>query len=235
MKKHTLSAAVRDVVGRKVKNLKKQGLLPATIYGKKIKSVSVSVKIDELLKVHKETGESGLVELTLQNEVRPVLIHNVQINPVTSVPIHVEFYQVDLKEKVQANVPVEFTGEPAAVTNKIGVLLTIHDEVEVEALPADLPEKIEFDVTFLAEVHAEVKVKDLHVPKGVTVLTEAELVLAKIGSLISKEAVAEEAAETAAAQATAAEAGTEGTAATPAEGAAVTESTPDKKEETKKE
>lgn len=237
MKKHTLSATMRDLVGRKVKNLKKQGLIPASVYGKKIKSVSISVKAEELLKVYKEAGESGLVELSLQNEVRPVLIHNVQINPVTSVPIHVEFYQVDLKEKVQANVPVEFTGEPLAVTSKVGVLLTIHDEVEVEALPADLPEKLEFDVTALAEVNAEVKVKDLVVPKGVTVLTEAELVLAKIGSLISKEAEAEEAAAeaAAAAAATTAEAGSEAGAATPAEGAPSSDATQDKKEEAKKE
>ncbi|MBI3577748.1 50S ribosomal protein L25 [Candidatus Gottesmanbacteria bacterium] len=240
MKKHTLSAQKRDLVGRKVKNLRKQGLVPASIYGKKIKSAAVSVKTDEFAKVYKEAGESGLIELSVGSDVRPVLIHNVQVDPIRGKPLHVEFYQVDLKEKVHAKVPVEFTGEPVAATNKIGVLLTITDEVEVEALPTDLPEKFTVDVSPLADIDAEIKVKELKALAGVTVLTDGELTLVKIGPLISKEAQAQAAAEAAAAAAAAAQ-------ATPAEGAAegkeevATEEKPtetppaEKKEEEKKE
>lgn len=235
MKKHTLVAQNRDLVGRKVKNLRQQGLIPATIYGRHVKSVSVSVKVDEFARVYKEAGESGLVELTLDKALHPVLVHNLQREPVLGTYLHVEFYQVDLKEKVQTKVPVEFVGEPSAVANKTGVLLTIHDEVEVEALPADLPQKLVLDVAALAEVHAEVKVKDIKVPAGVTVLTDAELTLAKIGSLVSREAEAQEVAETAAAAAASAEAG--GAAAetgAPAEGTAPTPAPSQKKEEEKK-
>ncbi len=206
MKKHALTAEKRDLVGRKVKNLRKEGKTPATVYGKDIKSVSLTVGHDAFVKVYAEAGETGLVELSVGGEVRPVLIHTVQKDAVKNNLLHVEFYQVDLKEKVHAKVPVEFTGVSAAQTNKVGVLLTIADEVEVEALPTDLPEKIMVDVSHLAEVDAEVKVKDLVIPHGVTILTDAEQSLVRVGSLVSKEAEAQAAAEAAEAQAAAAEA-----------------------------
>ena len=206
MKKHTLSATARNMTGRKVKKLRLQGLIPGSIYGKKVKSISVSVKVDEFAEVYKEAGESGLVELTLNKDIHPVLIHKVQREPVLGTSIHVEFYQVDLKEKVQTKVPVEFVGEPLAVTNKVGILMTIRDEVEVEALPADLPEKLAINVSGLAEVDAEVRVKDLKTPSGVEILTDVELTLVKIGALVTKAAEAEEAAEAAAKAAAAAEA-----------------------------
>lgn len=240
MKKHSLSAQPRKLVGRKVKNLRRQGLVPATVYGKKVKSASVSVKHEDFAKVYKEAGESGLVELSLEKEVKPVLIHNVQLDPVKGTPIHVEFFQVDLKENVQTRVPVEFVGEPVAVSNKVGVLLTIHDEVEVEALPTDLPEKLTIDVSALSEVDQEVKVKDLKAPAGVTILDEAELTLAKIGPLITKEAeklAAEEAAAAAAAAAEVAPAaeGVEEGKVAPAEEKPAGAPAEEKKEEEKKE
>lgn len=225
MKKHTLSATPRDLVGRKVKKLRKQGLVPATIYGKEVKSVSVSVKTDEFSKVFQEAGESGLIELTLGKVVRPVLVHSVQTDPVRDTILHVEFHQVDLKEKVRTHVPVEFTGEPAAVANRLGVLLTIADEVEVEALPTDLPEKLVIDISGLSAVDAEVKVKDVKVSKDVTVLTDAEQTLVKIGALVTKAAEAEAAAEEAAKAAAeaAAEAPTEGATEAPVEAPSVEE------------
>lgn len=240
MKKYSLSATPRNLVGRKVKTLRKQGLVPATIYGKKVKSVSVSVKTDEFTKVFQEAGESGLVELTIEGEKktaglpagRQVLVHSVQTDPVRDTLLHVEFHQVDLKEKVRTHVPVECTGEPAAVANKLGVLLTIADEVEVEALPTDLPEKLVIDISGLAEVDAEVKIKDLNVPTGVVVLTDVEQTLVKIGALVTKAAEAEAAAEEAAkAAAEAAEAPAEGAPAEPA----AEEKPEEKKEEVKKE
>lgn len=205
MKKHSLTAEARSVSGRKVKNLRKKGLVPGSVYGKKVKSVSVAINLDSFIKVYQEAGESGLVELKVANEVKPVLIHNVQKNPLTGSPIHVEFYQVDLKEKVHAKVPVEFTGESAAVREKQGVLLTILDEIEVGALPTELPEKIEVDISGLSAVGEEIKVSDLKISSAVTVLTEAGLTIVKIAALVTKEAEAEAAAEAAAAATAAAE------------------------------
>lgn len=197
MKKHTLAANKREALGRKVKKLRATGQIPASIFGKKIESTSVSVALDQFIRVYKEAGETGLVELAVGGSVRPVLIHHVQKDPVTSTILNIEFHQVDLKVKVHANVPLVTIGESPAVTQKKGVVLTILDEIEVEALPTDLPEKIEVDVRGLSEVNAEVKVGNLKIPTGVTVLSDASLTVVKIGSLVSREAEAEAAAEAA--------------------------------------
>ncbi|MBI3955733.1 50S ribosomal protein L25 [Candidatus Gottesmanbacteria bacterium] len=197
MKKHSLTATKRDLLGRKVKKLRAAGQIPATVYGKKVKSVSVAVAADAFGKTYGEAGETGLVELSLNGSVRPVLVHHVQKHPVTGAVLHVEFHQVDLKQKVHANVPLVLVGDSPAVAEKKGVLLTILDEIEVEALPTDLVDKIEVDVSMLSEVNQEVKVKDLKVPSGLTVLSDAELTVVKVGSLISREAEAEAAAEAA--------------------------------------
>ncbi|MEK7543697.1 MAG: 50S ribosomal protein L25 [Patescibacteria group bacterium] len=238
MKKHSLAAMKRDSLGRKVKKLRVAGQLPATVYGKKVESASVTVEADAFAKTYGEAGETGLVELSVGGTVRPVLIHHVQKHPVSGTILHVEFHQVDLKEKVHANVPIVLVGESPVVSEKRGVVLSILDEVEVEALPTELVENIEVDVTLLSEVGQEVKVKDLNVPAGLTVLSDAELTIVKIGSLITKEAEAEVAAEAAkAAEATAAvpAEGAEGAAATAPEGAAPAEKPKDENKEAKKE
>lgn len=199
MKKYTISATNRTLVGRKVKNLRKQGQIPATVYGKDLKSATIVMAGDLFLKVYKEAGETGLIELHIEKDVRPVLIHTVQIDPVSNAILHVEFHQVDLKEKVHAKVPVELMGISPAVEQKVGVLLTVLSEVEVEALPAELPEKIAVDVTGLSEVNQEVKVGDVQTTSGVTILTDAGLTIVKIAPLVTKEAVAQAAEEEAAA------------------------------------
>lgn len=237
MKKFTLAAQPRTVTGRKTKNLRKSGILPGTVYGKKVKSVSVQVKSDEFAGVYKDAGETGVVELKLEKEVRPTLIHNVQLDPVSDTPLHIEFFQVDLKEKVKTKVPVEIVGESPVVVQKQGVLLTLLSEIEVEALPTDLPEKITADVSVLTSVDQELKVNNLTIPSGVTVLTEGGVSVAKVGSLVTKEAEAEaKAAQEAAAQAAAAAAPTEAAPA-PTEGApkpAETGSTPTEKPQEEK-
>lgn len=238
MKKHSLAATKRDSLGRKVKKLRVAGQLPATVYGKKVESASVTVEADAFAKTYEEAGETGLVELSFGGAVRPVLIHHVQKHPVSGTILHVEFHQVDLKEKVHANVPIVLVGESPVVSEKRGVVLSILDEVEVEALPTELVENIEVDVTSLSEVGQEVKVKDLKVPAGLTVLSDAELTIVKIGSLITKEAEAEAAAESAKAAEAAAAApaeGAEGAAAPAPEGAAPAEKAKEESKEAKKE
>ncbi|MBI5448910.1 50S ribosomal protein L25 [Candidatus Gottesmanbacteria bacterium] len=197
MKKYTLSAEKRTLVGRKVKNLRKQGLLPATIYGRKVTSVTLTIRADDFAKLYKSAGETGLVELTAAGAVHPVLIHTVQRDAMTHAPLHVEFLQVDLKEKVKTKVPLAFTGIAPAVAQRLGVLLTVLDEVEVEALPTDLPERIDVDVSGLADVNKELKVSDVKAPSGVVILSDPALTLVKIGSLVSKEAEAQAAADAA--------------------------------------
>lgn len=218
MKKISLSVTPRKVLGKKVKKLRKEGVLPANVYGKDVKSESVQVPFKEFEKVYKEAGETGLVELQVEGKVRPVLIHNIQFDPVSHEPLHADFYQVNLKEKVKTMVPLSFVGEPAAVTNKVGILLEQLSEVEVEALPTDLPENIEVNVEKLANIDEQITVGDIKAPTGVTLLTDAGQVVAKIGELVTKEAAEQAAAEAAAAEAAKAETAEATGEAVPAEG-----------------
>jgi len=222
VKRYQLKVTERKVLGKQVKRLRREGILPCNIYGKDLKSTAVQVPEKDFLAVYKEAGETGLVDIELGDKKTPVLIHNMQKNFRGQI-LHADFFQVNLKEKVKTMVPLEVVGEPKAVLDKIGILMNIISEVEVEALPAELPEKIEVNVEHLANIDEQITIADLKVPEGVTVLTDAEQVVAKIGELVTKEAQEEAAAEAAAAEAAKTEGAAEGEATaegeTPAEGA----------------
>lgn len=212
MKRPSLTVQKRDVLGKKIKRLRKTGVLPANIYGKGVESLAVQVPYKEFEAVFKDTGETGLIDVVVDGQARPALIHNVQYHHVTRIPLHADFYQVNLKEKVKTMIPVVTLGEPKAVTEKVGLLLQPISEIEVEALPADLPEKIEVNVENLAAVDEQITVADLKISSDVTVLTDSAQVVVKIGELVTKEAAQEAAQEAAAAEAAKAE-GEEETAA----------------------
>jgi large subunit ribosomal protein L25 len=216
VKRYHLKVGKRTVLGKQVKKLRREGILPCNIYGKDLKSTAVQVPEKDFLAVFKEAGETGLVDVELEGKTTPVLIHNMQKNFRDKI-LHADFFQVNLKEKVKTMVPLEVLGEPKAVLDKLGILMNIISEVEVEALPTELPEKIEVNVEHLANIDDQITVADLKVPAGVTVLTEGEQVISKIGELITKEAQEQAAAEAAAAEAAKAETAVE-EGAVPAEG-----------------
>lgn len=228
MKRHLLKVEKREVTGKKVKQLRKKGILPANIYGKDVKSTAVQVALKDFEAIYKETGETGLLDLELNNEKKPVLIHNVHFDYLKQVPLHADFYQVNLKEKVKTMVPITLINEPKAVTDKLGLSMQTLNELEVEALPADLPEKIEVDVANLAAVGDQITVENLKKPSGVEILTDPTQVIVKISELVSKEAEEEAAREAAAAEAAKAE-------STAEEGAQTKEAEGEIKEETAKE
>jgi large subunit ribosomal protein L25 len=181
MDKKILKAEERKISGRKVKTVRAQGLLPGNIYGKKIKSLAVQVDRKEFEKVYKEVGETGLVTLQVGKDERPVLVHKVQVHPVTDEPIHIDFRQVDLKTKVTAEVPVEVTGESPAEKQGIGTVVQYINQVEVEALPADLIEKFIVDTSALAEVDQAIYVKDLKVDKSkIEIKTNGDEIVVKV-------------------------------------------------------
>ena len=191
MNKLTLKAEVRKISGRKVKNLRKDGILPGNISGKKIKSEAVQVVFKDFDKVYKEAGETGLVTLEIGKEEKPVLIHNLQVNPVSDVPVHVDFLQVDLKEKVEADVPVELIGESPAEKQALGTVVQYINEIKVEALPMDLPEKFEVDTTELSEVDQAIYVKDLKVDRAkVDIKTGPDEIVVKVEPPQKEEVVA---------------------------------------------
>ena len=161
MKAISLDAVKREITGKKVRVLRKEGLIPVGVYGKDVKSLSLSVKANEFEKVYSKVGETGLVDLKFEGKSLAVLVKNVQIHPLSRQILHAELHAVKLTEKIKAKVPVQLVGESPAVQNNLGVLLQTLNEVEVEALPTDLPEKIEVDVSALTEIDQQVTVADL--------------------------------------------------------------------------
>jgi large subunit ribosomal protein L25 len=210
-KRRELKVEKRSIVGKKVRNLRKEGILPANIYGRDFKSSSVQVPVKDFLKVFNEVHETGLIDLVYDSQTLPVLIHNVQLDPRAQTPLHADFFKVNLKEKITARIPVIAVGEAKAVAGKAGLLEQPVSELEVEALPTDLPENIEVNVENLAKVDDQIMVSDIKAPYGVAILNDHSQVVFKIGELVTKE-MEEQIAAAEAETAAAAEAQTEGAA-----------------------
>jgi large subunit ribosomal protein L25 len=222
MKHEVLKVEKRKILGKKVKQLRRDGFIPANIYGKDVKSEALQVAQKDFEKVFKEAGTSGLVDLQFDGKTIPVLIHNLQTDYHNNI-LHADFYKVNLKEKVKTEVALEFVGEPKAVTDKVGLLMPIMSVVEIEALPEALPENIQVNVEPLAAVDQQITIADIKAPEGVTILNDPAQVVVKISELVSKEAAEQAAEEAAAAEEAKAEEGAEGAPVEGAEGEAKAE------------
>lgn len=167
MNAYTLSAKPRKLFGRKVKSLRRTGIVPGNVFGAKTKSIAVQADLKTVVDTLKKAGETSLIELKIEGETKShhVLVAGYAQDPVSGALLHVDFHEVDLTVKTKAAVPVKATGEsPAVAEGK--VLVMFRNEIEVEALPADLPDAIEVDVTGLTEVGATIHAKDLKVDRS---------------------------------------------------------------------
>ncbi len=182
-----LSAQPRTQLGRAVKGLRKDGMVPAELYGHGIKNEHVAVSMKDLRKVLRHAGETSIVDLNVGGKKHPVFIHDVMYNPITDVIVAVDFYRVRMDEKMRIKVPLSFIGEPAGVKEKGGVLVRSLSELEVEGLPADIPHTIEVDLKALIDVGTSLHVSDLQVPSGVRVLVKPEFVVATITARMTEE------------------------------------------------
>lgn len=204
----------RVLAGKKVGQLRRQGLVPANISGNLDKTIPVSVEQRKFEKLYEEVGDTGLFYVTVEGEKndRPVLVDDVQLDPTSGVVLHVVLRQVDLTEKITAEVPVELVGE---VEIKDATVVTLHDVVEVEALPQDLPEKFEVDISKFTQVGDMVAYKDLSFDRSKVSLTIDEEQLEE--PIVMVQEVKEEVEPEPTAEAAE---GAEGAAPTPAEGEA---------------
>lgn len=209
MKRLSLKVEERKTLGKKVKKLRREGLLPANIYGKDIKSQAVQVLQKDFDKVFKAAGETQVIDLAVDSTTYPVLVKNVQLEPRTDSFLHVDFYKVDLKQAIKTMVPVVAVGEARAVLDKVGLVLQTLSEVEIEALPTDIPEEIEVDITPLSQIDQQITVGELKVTTGVKILTDPSQVIFKISELVTREAEEQAKAEEAAAAAASAQAAAE--------------------------
>lgn len=174
----TLSAKIRKELGKKVKTLRKGGVLPAVLYGPKIKNLNLEIDLKEFEKLCSEAGESSLFSLNVEGKNFPVLIHNIQFNPLTEKPIHIDFYQPSLKEEIEAKIPLVFEGTAPAVKDLGGTFVKNISELEVKAIPTELPREIKVDISKLRTFEDNILLKDLTVPKGVKALRNPKDILA---------------------------------------------------------
>ncbi len=176
----TLQAEGRTVFGKKLKTIRQAGRLPVVVYGPKDKPVSLFVALSDFKKVFATAGESSLITVNFGEESKDVLINDVERHPVTSEPIHADFYVVDKTKTIKIGVPLTFTGISAAVKDLGGTLVKVKHELEVETLPMNIPHNITVDISLLTTLESQILVKDLAVPSGVTVLAQPEEVVASI-------------------------------------------------------
>ncbi|OGI46863.1 hypothetical protein A2121_03015 [Candidatus Nomurabacteria bacterium GWB1_40_6] len=160
--------------------LRKSGNIPAVFYGAGKDTTSISVGMIDFKKVWREAGESSAVKITTPEGIIDALIHEVQVDPVTDEPIHVDFLAIDMKKKIRVNVPLEFTGISNAVKSGIGNLVKSIHELEVEALPADLPHSLSADISKLETLKDQIFVYDVEIPAGVTLISNPSDVVASI-------------------------------------------------------
>ncbi len=178
----TLSAKIRKDFGRKTKSTRKADKIPAVVYGPGVKNESVLVDYKDFQKTFRQAGESSLIELNVEGEKgkRPVLIHEVQKDPVSDKFIHVDFFQASLKEEVEATVPLVFFGTAPAEKDLGGTLVKNITEVEVKALPQNLPHEIKVSIDGLKTFQDHVLIKDLVLPENVKVLKKPEEIVASV-------------------------------------------------------
>ncbi len=174
----TLNAILRD---NKIKNdvLRSGGDIPAVFYGFKKDVTSLTVKKVDFTKVFKEVGETNTLKLETPSGSFDALIHEVQYDPITNQPIHVDFLSVDMTKEIEVDVPFEFVGEAPAVKGG-GILVKVMHEVKISALPSKVPHAINVDISKLETVESVIHLKDLKLPEGVTLLEDAENVVASV-------------------------------------------------------
>lgn len=185
-----LAAKPRLELGRKVKALRGAGFLPAVVYGEGMNTDSISVSMRDFEKAYREAGESSLVTLSLDGKKLNVMIHDVAYDPLTLKPIHADFYSVRMDKEVETKVAIEFTGEPPAVKNEGGILVKVKHELEVKALPKDLPHMIAVDLSSLEIVGNRIFIKDIQIPIGVRVLDPEDGVVVLIEAPRAEEELA---------------------------------------------
>ncbi|OGZ00301.1 MAG: hypothetical protein A2945_01630 [Candidatus Liptonbacteria bacterium RIFCSPLOWO2_01_FULL_52_25] len=174
-----LQAKTREKFGKAVRALRREGAIPAELYGRGLTNLHLVVPTKEFKKVYKEAGTNTVVNLVVDADLpagrqgsHSALIHDVTRDYVTDDIEHVDFYQVRMDEKIKAKIPLEFMGEAPAVKEKAAILNKAMVEIEVEALPANLPHRISVDLSSLDDFNKSVYVKDLRVPKGVKILVD---------------------------------------------------------------
>jgi large subunit ribosomal protein L25 len=192
MEEILLEAKKRSVLGKQVKALRRDGLLPAIIYGGKGTSIPIELDAHSASKILSQTSASTLLTVKIGKQNHMVLVRDIQYDVIRRNPIHVDFLEVEMDTAIRTTVPIDFVGEAPGVKDQGGVLVTGLNEIEIEALPRDLPEKIVIHLELLKEIDSMITVADLDMGEGIEVLTESDEVIAHIVYQEAEEELEEE-------------------------------------------
>lgn len=175
-----LTANVRETFGKDLQTARTAGKLPISVYGAKEESGSYFVEIKDFKKVLKEAGESTIVSLATPNGDKDTLIHDISFHPLSGEPIHADFLVVEKNKPIQVHVPLEFIGESPAVKTLSAAIVKVMHELEIEALPKDLPHQLEVDLSSLIDLESRITVADIKLPNGVTTEVNPEEVVVSV-------------------------------------------------------
>lgn len=188
--KISLEAQARQILGKKVKTLRAQGLIPATVYGKGIEPSSIQIEARAFATMYRRAGKTALIDLQVGNVQQSVFVQDVQRHPITRVVLHADFKVVDLRVAIQVEVPVVAIGESPVVERGDALLNHVLNSVMVEALPAELPQHIEVDISILDELDKTISVADLPTGGGYRILADADQVVLSLSVVRAEEEAA---------------------------------------------
>ncbi len=183
MKEIELEATHREVLGKKVRHLRRQHITPVHLFGHNVDSLALQCDTDTLHRVLAQAGKTGLISLKLDKAKKPrnVLTREIQRNPRTGKLLHVDFYEVKATEKIKVAVPIILVGEAPALKLKENILVQELDSLGIECLPDKIPARIELDLSSLTEAEQAIRVKDITLGEGVTIShDDPGLIVAKI-------------------------------------------------------
>lgn len=182
-----LQVQKREILGRGVKELRKKGLVPAELYGKGTANLHLSIPSKEFKKLYKEAGENTVINVLIDGQKHPVLVNDVAYDPLSGEVRSIDLHAVRMDKKLKVGVPVEFLGVAPAIKEKNGLLVKALKEVEVEALPTDIPRSFKADLSKLTDIGQSIYVKNLEVPSGVKILLDPETVVATVTAKVTEE------------------------------------------------
>lgn len=181
----TLTVEKRDAK-TKLGALRESGFMPAVLYGHKQASTPISIKEADFLKVWKQAGELSVIHLTGKGVDHEVLIQDIDLDPVSDKVRHADFYVIEKGKKVRVNIPLEFAGVAGAVKDLGGILVKVLHEVEIEAMPKDLPHNLMVDISSLIVFESRIFAKDLVLPTGVTLISKPDEVVASVAQAVEE-------------------------------------------------
>lgn len=182
-----LEVQKREILGKKVKSLRREGFIPAELYGHGVENLHLSVREKDFNKIYKEAGQNTVVNVKIGGLGKPTVIHDVEYHPLTGKVMSVDFHEVKMDEPLKIPVPIEMVGESPAVRDFHGILVKAMDEIEVEALPADIPSEIKVDISRLTELNQSIYVKDLPVTGKYKFLVDPQTVVVTVSEPVPEE------------------------------------------------